>query len=64
MKQTETKIVFLDKTDLFATHPKSQKKPSKDAIRPWILEMLGRSGVDTFIYTSYSTRHTFFPKTM
>ena len=56
VEQTEI-LISPDETALFVTHVKPHKKPAKYTIRRWILEMLNRTGVDTSIYTSHSTRH-------
>ena len=49
-KQNET-LMSSDETFLFATHAKPQKKPSKDKICWWVLEMLSCSELETSIYT-------------
>lgn len=42
---------------LFISNQKDHKAVSKDTLSRWIKEILGKSGIDTTIFSAHSTRH-------
>ena len=56
MKRTAS-LVPPTENSLFITHGRPYKKPSKDTVRWWILEILNRACINTLRYKAQSTRH-------
>lgn len=57
-------LVFPVESSLFITYGKPYRKPSRNTIRQWILEMLNGAGINRSTYKAHSTRHVSSSKSL